>query len=97
MDEEDSFYAILRATPRKGDHSANGRRQRELRAPPAADRRRMASDEIKNKQLKLNVTPSFHSWLFATSALHDESGTVFVETACRERAERLALAKNGAA
>ena len=96
MDEEDSFYAILRATPRKGDHTANGRRQRELRAPSATDRRRMNADEIKNKQLKLNVTPSFHSWLGSTATLHDESATVFVEIACRERATRLALAKNGA-
>ena len=50
--DEDAFYARLRATPRQGDHTATGRRQRELKSLARSSR----SGAKRNVQLNMRVT-----------------------------------------
>lgn len=87
MDDDLDSLSSLWKTERSGDHTAKGRRKRELKSLPYSARRKLTAEPTKSAQMNLKVTPEFKA-LVASLALAERVSMVeYIERAIKAYSE----------
>lgn len=89
MDVDEENLEELWNKHRKGDHSAKGRRARELKPIAYADRRALISQPTKSAQLNLKVTPVFKATVVSLALKERQSMAEFIERIVTQYMETL--------
>jgi hypothetical protein len=93
MDYEGEDFWNLVKTARKGDHTATGRRRRELKGVPGNDRRAMRVQAPRNIQLNMRVSAELKGLVDKLAMTHKVSTPDLIEMAVRAFAEAEAHAR----